>query len=521
MKENKKKIGFKFIKNQDIDIIREIKEYFEDPENFLIRNNQIGIGKSSIKQRNILINNLLLNNNENNNTNNFLKSLRGINNNMETGMNLSTIPNLSLNQKTINSKEEIPKNNINTISITKEINNEATNTKLLKNYFGNSKKDNNCINNENNKQCLYNLKNGTNINEVNKKNIYCVSEENNNGKNKNKRFSFLLIRKKNENEKKNKEILNKKNYNKIAYPIKNVKRPLSVNIHYQYKSKNEIIKFYLLGKNREEESKSKGTNNFIPNKLEEKARRKFIIQEKNLKENVINSYKDKNISNFLSKKCNKKEEDLLYNNIEEYRIKKQLLEYLENKKNLSEKLGEKFWYVNLRRPDFMKEPRSQFLNIGKEDNNIWEPLVVFPMKNIEIIKKVETPHKVDNNFEKFLKDKNLYPKNLFNPNKKNIKNKNKMPNLTEMNDMVIKGRNMIIFEKDNFLDNDRKLNLTGHKYRVFKDPRENNLKYSKDCLYKLNYKYEGHPKETKMGVKVNKRNKTPIYDIINKVKFNL
>ena len=169
----------------------------------------------------------------------------------------------------------------------------------------------------------------------------------------------------------------------------------------------------------------------------------------------------------------------------------------------------------------MKEPRSQFLNIGKEDNNIWEPLVVFPMKNIEIIKKVETPHKVDNNFEKFLKDKNLYPKNLFNPNKKNIKNKNKMPNLTEMNDMVIKGRNMIIFEKDNFLDNDRKLNLTGHKYRVFKDPRENNLKYSKDCLYKLNYKYEGHPKETKMGVKVNKRNKTPIYDIINKVKFNL
>lgn len=55
---------------------------------------------------------------------------------------------------------------------------------------------------------------------------------------------------------------------------------------------------------------------------------------------------------------------------------------------------------------------------------------------------------------------------------------------------------MISFEKENFLNYDEQLNITSHKYRVFKDPREENLKYSKDFLYKFNYKYEGSPKKS-------------------------
>ena len=89
-----------------------------------------------------------------------------------------------------------------------------------------------------------------------------------------------------------------------------------------------------------------------------------------------------------------------------------------------------------------------------------------------------------------------------------------MPNLTDMNDMVIKGRNIISLEKENFLDNDVKLNLTKHKYRVFKDPREDNLKYSHDCLYKLDYKFEGLPFKTVIGVKKNGKNKTPKHDTV-------
>ena len=219
---------------------------------------------------------------------------------------------------------------------------------------------------------------------------------------------------------------------------------------------------------------------------------------------------------------------MLYNNIEDFRIKRQLLDYLENKKNLSEKLGDHYWYVNLRRPSILTKPRGLYLNIGKEENQIWEPMVEFPMKNVEIIKKAETPHKKRNTFETFLKDQNLYPNNLFNPNKKNLnvnkltkKDKNKMPNLSEMNDMIIRGKNMISFEKDNFLNYDEKSNLTGHKYRVFKDPREDNSKYNQDCLYKYNYKCEGKPYKTNLGIKRTKRNKTPnnVDNKINIIKF--
>ena len=52
------------------------------------------------------------------------------------------------------------------------------------------------------------------------------------------------------------------------------------------------------------------------------------------------------------------------------------------------------------------------MTIGMEEKQIWEPIVEFPLNNIEIIKKAETPHKDSINFEKFLKEKNLYPINL-------------------------------------------------------------------------------------------------------------
>jgi hypothetical protein len=334
---------------------------------------------------------------------------------------------------------------------------------------------------------------------------------------KNKRLFLKSKEKKNKTNTKNTDIKSLKMKNNSGVPSSiNSKRPMSVGIHYQFKTSQEIVKTYEIGKNREEESKMRGTNYFIPKEVEEKTKLDYLTQEKRLKQNSVQMSKDKNISNYLSKKCHKKEENLLYNNIEDFRIKKQLLEYIENKKDLSEKLGNHFWYVNLRRPDFIMKPRELYLNIGKAEHEIWEPVVEFPMKNVEIIKKAETPHK-ERNFEKFLKNNNLYPSILFNPNKKHInvnkmkkKDINKMPNLTEMNDMVIKGKNMISFEKENFLNFDEQLNVTSHKYRVFKDPREENLKYSKDFLYKFNYKYEGSPKKVNLGIKRNKRNKTPV-----------
>ena len=512
MIENKSKKGLKFVKNKDEDVLRDIKDYFQDPQIFLQKSNKIFIGKSSLRSIDINYKDFSNNNNKKiEQNNNLKKSLKGININIDVDLNLSTIHNIS---KKLNS---------NTINISKElINNDTNNSKM----FMNTKNDNNKNNNDNiidiGKQNPFNLKSNENNNNEKIKNI----DENNNGKMNSFRFSKKLYRNKRlflkSKEKKNKantkitDIKSLKMKNNSLPSSINSKRPMSVGIHYQFKTSKEIVKSYEIGKNREEESKMRGTNYFIPKEVEEKTKLDYLIQEKRLKQNSEQMSKDKNISNYLSKKCHKKEENLLYNNIEDFRIKKQLLEYIENKKDLSEKLGNHYWYANLRRPDFITRPRELYLNIGKAEHEIWEPVVEFPMKNVEIIKKAEIPHK-ERNFEKFLKNNNLYPSVLFNPNNKNLnvnkmkkKDINKMPNLTEMNDMVIKGKNMISFEKENFLNFDEQLNVTSHKYRVFKDPREENLKYSKDFLYKFNYKYEGSPKKVNLGIKRNKRNKTPV-----------
>lgn len=513
MIDNKSKKGIKFVKNKDEDILRDIKEYFQDPKIFLQKSNKIFIGKSSLRYMDINYKDFTNSTNKKMEQNNNLKkSLKGININTDVDLNLSTIQNIS---KKLNS---------NTINISKElVNNDTNNSKIFKNTKNDNNNNNNNIIVDINKQSLFNQKTNENINNEKIKNI----DENNNGKMnsykfskqlyKNKRLFLKSKEKRNKTNTKNTDIksLKMKNNSGVTSSI-NSKRPMSVGIHYQFKTSQEIVKSYEIGKNREEESKMRGTNYFIPKEVEEKTKLDYLTQEKRLKQNSMQMSKDKNISNYLSKKCHKKEENLLYNNIEDFRIKKQLLEYIENKKDLSEKLGNHYWYVNLRRPDFIMRPRELYLNIGKAEHEIWEPVVEFPMKNVEIIKKAETPHK-ERNFEKFLKNNNLYPSILFNPNKKHVnvnkmkkKDINKMPNLTEMNDMVIKGKNMISFEKENFLNHDEQLNLTSHKYRVFKDPREENLKYSKDFLYKFNYKYEGSPKKVNLGIKANKRNKTPV-----------
>ena len=533
---NMKKI-FKFIKNHDEDIHIKVKEYFEDPEIFLHKNNKIIIGKSFFEKLNYNFIKNISNNDIKKNSSKKLNSLKDINKIKDISSNINSLQNNTIK---INNKEDLsPKNNneikpINKINTNKEIDNKE----MYNRTFYENNKNNNDYKNyiENNKQNLFNKKTAVykKIDNLKK------NDENNNGEtsgnsiskksDENKKYLVKKIKKqKNELSDRNKEIkiIKKKKAIILPYTSK-AKRPLSVGIHYKFKTSKEIVDSYKIGQNREEESKIKGTNHFMPNEVDAKIKIKYLTQEKKLKQNYIRNNEDRNFSSYLSKKCHKKQENLLYNNIEDFRIKRQLLDYLENKKNLSEKLGDHYWYVNLRRPSILTKPRGLYLNIGKEENQIWEPMVEYPMKNVEIIKKAETPHKKRNTFETFLKDQNLYPNNLFNPNKKNLnvnkltkKDKNKMPNLSEMNDMIIRGKNMISFEKDNFLNFDEKSNLTGHKYRVFKDPREDNSKYNQDCLYKYNYKCEGKPYKTNLGVKRTKRNKTPnnVDNRINIIKF--
>ena len=353
--------GFKFIKSNDDMLIRDVKEYFEDPNIYLKQINRIIIGKERLKTY----------------------------------------------QNEINNNEENKK----------EINKEIANNNKTKNYRA--------------------KRFSTQKNTL-KSNFYSLTEG-------------------------------------------NERKPLNIGIHYLLETTNEILNKYEEGKKREEQEKLKGTDNLIPKNVIERVKNKYIDQEKTIKRMVIENNNDNIITDILARKCKNKKENLLCNTIENYRIKNQLKDYIENNKNLYEKFGNYCWYMNLRRPNSINKSKGNFINIGKVEKNIWEPMVDYPDKSVEIVKKVEKPFNSKTNFENFFKEKYIRPNIKIN---KKIKI-NKIPELRDINNMIIKGKNIISLEKEIFLKYVNK----GNKYRVYKDPRENNKRYCKNYVFKSDYKY--------------------------------
>ena len=305
------------------------------------------------------------------------------------------------------------------------------------------------------------------------------NENNNINKDKNK----YKIKHKRRSTQKNEE----HQYNHFRSLTEGNKRPLSVGIHYLFKTTNEILNEFKEGKKREENEIKKGTDNLIPNNVIDKVKNKYIYQEKKLKRNLIENEKDNHFFDYLAYKCKTKKENLLCNNIEYFRVKNQFLNFIENNKNLYEKFGNHCWLVDLRRPNKMKKPRRNFINTGNTENDIWEP-VIDTSNNVEIIKKVEKSYDVNNNYEKFFKENYLYKKINESKDNKKIKKtiRYKFVELNDINKLIIKGKNIISLEKDNFL----KYGNKSHNFRVFKDPREENNKYCKNCTYKTNYTFK-------------------------------
>ena len=362
MEYEKQQKGFKFIKNIDDIIIRDIKEYFDEPNIYLKQNKRIIVGKS------------------------FLKKLQ----------------------------------------------------------------NSNKFNEENKKQITYDGKNISNKN-----------KSNNIENNKN------LIENHSITETNEKKTLN----------------PLKEGIHYEYKTVKEILNSFKEGKKREEKEIKEGTDKLIPKNIREKTKKLYLSQEKNLKRILFENEKDEIFLDFLSKKCRTKKRNLLFNNTEDYRIKNQFNNYIENNKNLYEKFGNYCWYMDLRRPKLVKKTRSNHVNIGMRGKTLWEPIVDFPDDNFEIIKKAEKPY--ETNYEKFF-IKNYFLKEQNDKSKFKKNKRYRLINLNDINNIIIKGKNLVSFEKENFLkyDTDEK-----HTYKVFKDPMEDNHECSKNFVFKENYSF--------------------------------
>ena len=276
----------------------------------------------------------------------------------------------------------------------------------------------------------------------------------------------------------NVNILSYRNKNlKINIPISNdikqkteKNKNLTKNIHYKYSSFNDLKKIFINSYEREKNSKKKGTNDLIPLKTDINVKKKYYSQGKKLNLNSIYKSNSEKYIKFLAKKCKKKENDMLMNNIPNYRMKKQIKEYIENNKLLSEKFGNNFWLFSLRRPPKNDYTRFDFFNIGTSEREIWKSFTDYPDKDYELI-----------NFP-YRKGKNSVPlyTEIYN---------DQIPKIDEYEDIKIEGKNLVKKEYDDIVNAYNTYNDKNNKivFKLYKDPKENDRNYVKDLICKEIY----------------------------------
>jgi hypothetical protein len=279
-------------------------------------------------------------------------------------------------------------------------------------------------------------------------------------------------------------IINNKNKYSITDRIDHSK-----NIHYKLKSFNDLKHIFIDSLEREKISKLKGTDSLIPLKTDINIKKKFIDQEKKLKYNLLyKSNSEKYIKN-LAKKCKKNKGEMLLNNIQNYRMTKQIKDYLENKKTLSEKLGDNYWIFNLRRPSRNIHTKLNYFNIGATEKEIWKRYMDYPDKDIELVK-------LPNNKEK--RNKHLFT----DINKKNNENIFLYHKIEEFNDIKIIGKNLAKKEYKDIVDVYNTCKNNSVKFRVYKDPKENDKNYVKDLVYKELYQLKKNKKNKREKIKL-------------------
>ena len=258
------------------------------------------------------------------------------------------------------------------------------------------------------------------------------------------------------------------------------------NIHYKYKSFEDLKKIFLSSKEREKKFKLRGTNNLIPLTTDSDIKKKYLEQGKNLKYNLVYKSNSEQYFQNLAIRCKKRKSELLVNNIDNFRMKKQIKEYVENNKLLSEKLGNNYWLFNLRRPtknDFIK---VNYFNIGTTEREIWKKYIDYPDKDIEL---VILPYSQNN--------KNIRYNSEINKDKNEVEEI--VQKINQMDDIKIEGKNLAQKE---FNDIVNICSTSGEhiKFRIYKDPKEYDNNYVNDLIYKEIYQIKKNRQNRKKKV---------------------
>lgn len=253
-------------------------------------------------------------------------------------------------------------------------------------------------------------------------------------------------------------------------------RPLSSSIHYEVDTKEQLNNIFKESKQRELHSKEKGTDDFLPKSAMEKVKEGYINQEKLLKKKDRERVKSARISKRLSSLSAKKESDLLLNRVEEYRLKRQMLEIIDNNKPIEEKYGNNYWMFSLRRPKYLDFIRINYVNVGTKDNEIWKPMLEYPYKCVETI---QNPESIIKNKFSNLVDQKYYCEEV-------KRCKCRLPNMKGINEIKVEGKSLV--EEEYKLFNDYcNMSKEEVKLRLFKDPFNQKNKNVQEITYKMQY----------------------------------
>ena len=242
--------------------------------------------------------------------------------------------------------------------------------------------------------------------------------------------------------------------------------------------------------NSEENSNSNINNNVYPYDL----CRSLNYQNKQMAYRKKNVKKVMSLSKFISKKINKQEDDLLINKVDLFKYKKEILSGLSQEKPREEKFGKFQWNMDLRRPIDFKGFRQLYVNVNSERNPFWGVIVErCPEEKETAVRPGYNLNQKE--FIKFVNNKNI----------QNNKNKNCVNTIENLDDLKVKGENLLDMEYK------REMSTKGRKilHKVFIEngktvlEQDINNVFGEETLYKH---YENKHRYNKTIIDKNKNN---------------
>lgn len=131
------------------------------------------------------------------------------------------------------------------------------------------------------------------------------------------------------------------------------------------------------------------------------------ISLRNQQENIVKEKQNKKDKEYLErlllKKSNKGRDDLIFNKIDNYLYKQEIIKNIENKKVLTENMSRRDWVLSLRRPLKINGIRKSVININTDKYPFWSPII--EKSNDLQVTSVKPGINLNNNYiKKIIKD---------------------------------------------------------------------------------------------------------------------